>query len=68
MTARDLFLVMRSDADLDADEEEIYEALVALVSPFVGLLAGEGGAYRPTGPRATSARHLRLLAARRLAD
>lgn len=68
MTARDLFLVMRGDTDLDADENEITDALVALASPFVGLLAGEEGAYRPTGPRDTSARRLRLLAARLLAD
>ena len=62
LTARDLYLLLRSDTELEAEEREIDQALVALASPLLGILTEENGAFRLTGLRRTSLMRMRLVA------
>ena len=61
MTARDLYLLLRTDTELEAEEREIEQALVSLASPLVGILTSSDGAFRLTGPLRTSLMRMRLL-------
>ena len=62
LSARDLYLLLRSEPELQAGEAEIQAALDALVSPLVGALALTDRGYRPTSMRSNAVRRLRLLA------
>ena len=61
MTARDLYLLLRTDTELEAEEREIEQALVSLASPLLGILTSSDGAFRLTGPLRTSLMRMRLL-------
>jgi len=61
MTARDLYLLLRSDTELEAEEREIGLALSSLASPLLGILTATDGAFRLTGPLRTSLMRMRLL-------
>ena len=62
LSARDLYLLLRGEPDLEASEQEIQAALNALASPLVGALAPTNGGYRPSSLRSNFVRRLRLLA------
>ena len=63
VTSRDLYLLMHHrDAELDAQQDEIQEALEALASPLIGALSQVGDAFRPGGPRSTFLSRMQLLA------
>lgn len=62
MSARDLYLLLRGQSDLEASEPEIQAALDALASALVGALTPIGERYRPSSHRSTSVRRLSLLA------
>lgn len=62
MTARDLYLLLRSDPELEASEGEVQETLDALASPLVAVLAKTDRGYRPSSQRSNGVRRVRLLA------
>lgn len=62
MTARDLFLLLRSDPELEARESEVQDALDALASPLIGILTKTDRGYRPSSQRSNGVRRVRLLA------
>ena len=62
LSARDLYLLLRGEPDLEASEHEIQAALDALASPLVGALTRTERGYRPSSQRANFVRRLRLLA------
>ena len=61
LNACDLFVLLRSTTELDADETEIATALQSLASPMIGLLTESSGAFRPSGPRRSALMRLRTL-------
>ena len=62
LSARDLYLLLRAEPDLEASEQEIQAALDALASPLVGALTRTDRGYRPSSLRSNFVRRLRLLA------